>query len=128
MLDWANEHAALAVRGGGKRGVKEAAAAPFLLHRRGAAAFLALIPQAARLTVAVRFAKNLKGGDRAFNTVEGRKIVTMIYYDQLINRTALFLNYKNFSLTKYVTRKYSIVAKVHKIATCISTYEITVSI
>ena len=33
----------------------------------------------------------------------------------------------NFSLTKYVTRKYSIVAKVHKIATCISTYEITVS-
>ena len=33
----------------------------------------------------------------------------------------------NFSLTQYVTRKYSIVAKVHKIATCISTYEITVS-
>ena len=83
MLDWANERAALAARGGGERGVGKAAAALLLLRRRGAAAFLALIPQAARLTVSVRFAKNLKGGDRAFNSVEGRKVVTMIYYDQI---------------------------------------------
>ena len=68
-------------------------AVPLLLHRREAATFLALIPLASRLTVAVRFAENLKGGDRAFNSVKGRKIVTMIYYDQLMQRTALFHNY-----------------------------------
>ena len=86
----------LAARGGGKRGVGEAAAAMFLLRRLGVATLIALIPQAARLTIAVRFAKNLKGGDRAFNSVEGRKIVTMIYYYQLIQRTALFHNYYTF--------------------------------
>ena len=84
--------AALAARGGGERGAGEAAGAPLLLHRRGAATFLALIPQASRLTVAVRFAKNLKGGDRAFNSVKDRKIVTIIYYGQLIQRTALFID------------------------------------
>ena len=93
MLDWANERAALAASGVGERGVGEAAAAPLLLRRRGAAASLALISQAARLTVSVRFAKNLKSGDRAFNSVEVRKIVTMIYYEQLIQRTELFHNY-----------------------------------
>ena len=125
MLDCANERATLAARGGGDCGVGEAGGAPLLLHRRGAATFVALIPQASRPTVAVRFAKNLKDGDRAFNSVKGREIVKMIYYGQLIQRTISQL--LNFSLTKYVTRRYSIVAKMHKIATCISTYEIAVS-
>ena len=71
----------------------EAAGTPLILHRQGAATFLALIPQVSRLTIAVRFAKNLKGGDRGFNAVKGKKIVTMIYYGQLIQRTALFHNY-----------------------------------
>ena len=63
------------------------------LPARGAAIFLAVIPQASRLTVAVRFAKNLKGGDRAFNSVKGKKIVRRIYYGQLIQWIALFHNY-----------------------------------
>ena len=95
---------------------------------RSAAAFLALMPRAARLTVVVRSAENLKDGDRAFHSVEGSKIVTMIYYDQLIQRAARISQLLNISLTKYVTRKYSIVTKVHKSATCIFTYEIIVSI
>ena len=66
-----------------ERGVGEAAFAPLFLRRRQAAAFLVLI----------RFAKNLKDGDRAFNSVEGRKIVTMLYYDQLIQCTAVSHNY-----------------------------------
>ena len=93
MLEWANERAALAARGGGERGVGEAAGASLLLHRVGAATFLALIPQASHPTDAVRFAKDLKDGDRGFNSVKGRKIVTMIYYGQLIQRAALFHNY-----------------------------------
>ena len=95
---------------------------------RSAAVFLALMPRAARLTVVVRSAENLKDGDRAFHSVEGSKIVTMIYYDQLIQRAARISQLLNISLTKYVTRKYSIVTKVHKSATCIFTYEIIVSI
>ena len=51
----------------------------------------------------------------------------MFYYDQLTQCTALISQLLNFSLTKYVTRKYSIVAKVHPIATCISTDKINVS-
>ena len=88
---------------------------------RIAAAFLALMPRAARLTVVVRSAKNLKDGDRVFHSVEGSKIVTMIYYDQLIDCTVRISQLLNISLTKYVTRKYSIVTKVHKSATCIFT-------
>ena len=82
---------------------------------RSAATFLALMPRAARLTVIVRFAENLKDGDRAFHSVEGSKIVTMIYCDQLIQRAAHISQLLNISLTKYVTRKYSIVTKVHKV-------------
>ena len=95
---------------------------------RSAAVFLALMPRAARLTDVVRSAENLKDGDRAFHSVEGSKIVTMIYYDQLIQRAARISQLLNISLTKYVIRKYSIVTKVHKSATCIFTYEIIVSI
>ena len=65
-------------------------------------------------------AENLKDGDRAFHSVEGSKIVKMIYYDQLIQRAARISQLLNISLSKYVTRKYSIVNKVHKSATCIS--------
>ena len=83
---------------------------------------------AAHLTVVVRSVENLKDGDRAFHSVEGSKIVTMIYYDQLIQRAAGISQLLNISLTKYVTRKYSIVTKLHKSATCIFTYEIIVSI
>ena len=60
--------------------------------------------------------------------MEGSKIVTMIYYDQVIQRAARIWQLLNISLTKYVTRKYSIVTKVHKSVTCIFTYEIIVSI
>ena len=80
------------------------------------------------LTATVPSAKNLKNGDnRVFNFVKGRKDVTMIYYDQLTQCTARISQLLNFSLAKYVTRKYSIVAKVHTIVTCIFTYEITLS-
>ena len=86
------------------------------------------MPRTAHLTVVVRSAENLKDGDRGFHSMEGSKIVTMIYYDQLIHRAARISQLLNISLTKYVTRKYSIENKVHKSATCIFTYEIIVSI